>query len=72
MQSTRAGDSVAAAASPVQAQSAPIVDDEQFMDNVREALDNGCEAVCAYCGTGLAGDGLDMHERACPYPEQAR
>lgn len=49
----------------------PIVDDETFMENVREGLGNGCEAVCGYCGTGLAGDGLDMHESGCPYPEQA-
>lgn len=44
----------------------PVVDDETFMENVREALGNGHDRVCAHCGVGTAGDGLDIHERFCP------
>jgi predicted molibdopterin-dependent oxidoreductase YjgC len=48
----------------------PIVPDSTFMDNVREAHENGHEVVCAYCGVGVSPDGLDMHETGCPYPDQ--
>jgi len=44
----------------------PVVIDATFMENVREALTNGYDAVCAACGVGLAGDDMDIHERACP------
>ena len=43
----------------------PVVDDERFMDNVREALTNGYDHVCAQCGIGVAHDDMDMHERGC-------
>jgi hypothetical protein len=44
----------------------PVVDDGTFMENVREALSNGCDRLCAHCGIGTAGDDLDIHERVCP------
>lgn len=44
----------------------PVVADAAFMENVREALGNGYERVCARCGVGTAGDDMDIHERACP------
>lgn len=44
----------------------PVVSDATFMENVREALGNGYDRLCAHCGVGTAGDGLDIHERACP------
>lgn len=44
----------------------PVVDDHRFMENVREALTNGYDRVCAHCGVGTAYDGLDIHERRCP------
>lgn len=45
---------------------APVVDDETFMENVREAHVNGYDRVCAHCGVGTAGDDMDIHERRCP------
>lgn len=42
----------------------PTVDDRTFMENVREALGNGYDRLCAHCGVGTAGD--DMDERSCP------
>lgn len=44
----------------------PVVMDSTFMENVREALSNGYDRVCARCGVGTAGDDLDIHERTCP------
>lgn len=44
----------------------PVVDDAKFMANVREGLGNGCGICCAFCGVGLAGDDMDIHERGCP------
>jgi hypothetical protein len=44
----------------------PVVDDARFMQNVREALINGYDRLCANCGVGTAGDDMDMHERGCP------
>lgn len=44
----------------------PVVDDATFMKNAREALSNGYERLCAYCGIGTARDGMDIHERRCP------
>ena len=44
----------------------PAVDDRTFMENVREALENGYDRVCALCGIGTAADGMDIHERRCP------
>lgn len=44
----------------------PAVDDETFMDNVDEALVNGYDFVCARCGTGMNGDGMEIHDRRCP------
>jgi hypothetical protein len=43
----------------------PIVDDATFMDNVREALENGYDRCCARCGTGTY-DGYEIHEKSCP------
>ena len=43
----------------------PVVSDETFMGNVREALENGYDRCCAHCGTGTY-DGYEIHERACP------
>lgn len=37
----------------------------RFIANVLEARENGCDDVCAECGTGIAADGLEMHERDC-------
>lgn len=39
--------------------------DRSFMDNVREARENGFDVVCVICGVGVS-DGLDIHERGCP------
>jgi len=44
----------------------PVVSDETFMRNVREALGNGYDRLCAHCGVGTAFFNLDIHERACP------
>jgi hypothetical protein len=44
----------------------PVVDDETFMENVREALVNGYDRVCARCGVGTAPDNLDIHMSNCP------
>lgn len=44
----------------------PVVSDATFMENVREALGNGYDRVCANCGVGTAADDTDIHERACP------
>ena len=44
----------------------PVVPDDTFMENVREALVNGYDRVCARCGIGTAGDDMDIHERKCP------
>ena len=44
----------------------PVVDDATFMENVREALSNGYDRLCARCGVGTAGDDMDIHERRCP------
>lgn len=44
----------------------PVVSDARFMENVREALMNGYDRLCARCGIGTAGDDMDIHERACP------
>jgi hypothetical protein len=41
------------------------VDDDRFMENVREARDNGYDRVCAACGVGVY-DESDIHERSCP------
>jgi hypothetical protein len=49
----------------------PVVADATFMENVREALGNGYERVCAHCGVGTAGDDMDIHERACPEFDEA-
>lgn len=43
----------------------PVVSDEKFMANVREALENGYDLCCARCGVGIH-DESDMHERRCP------
>lgn len=43
----------------------PVVTDAEFMENVREALDNGYDRCCARCGTGTY-DGMEIHDRACP------
>jgi hypothetical protein len=43
----------------------PAVPDDEFMENVREALGNGFELVCAWCGSGIY-DESDMHVRGCP------
>lgn len=43
----------------------PVVDDERFMENVREALANGYDRLCARCGAGTY-DGYEIHETACP------
>lgn len=43
----------------------PVVPDDTFMENVREALDNGYDRVCAHCGCAMA-DESDIHERRCP------
>jgi hypothetical protein len=48
-----------------------VVDDETFMENVREALGNGYDRVCAHCGIGTAGDDMDIHERVCPEYDEA-
>lgn len=49
------------------------VDDETFMENVREAIENGYDRCCVKCGTGVY-DGYEIHDRACPEydPDQAR
>lgn len=44
----------------------PVVDDQTFMENVREALINGHDQCCAHCGVGTAFDGMDIHETQCP------
>lgn len=44
----------------------PVVDDQTFMGNVREALENGHDRCCARCGVGTAFDDMDIHERGCP------
>lgn len=44
----------------------PVVADDTFMGNVRDALGNGYDRVCAHCGVGTAGDDMDIHERKCP------
>lgn len=44
----------------------PVVDDDDFMDNVRDALENGYDRCCAHCGVGTAGDETEIHERECP------
>lgn len=50
---------------PIDTEDAPVVSDETFMANVREALGNGYDRLCARCGVGVY-DESDMHERACP------
>lgn len=44
----------------------PVVDDATFMENVKEALENGHDRCCANCGVGTAGDDMDIHEKTCP------
>ncbi len=44
----------------------PVIDDARSMENVREALGNGYDRLCARCGIGTAGDDMDIHEPACP------
>lgn len=41
---------------------APTVDDQTFLENVREARENGFDLVCSECGAGMSGDGMDIHE----------
>jgi hypothetical protein len=43
----------------------PVVPDDRYMANVREALGNGYDLVCALCGVGVY-DVTDIHERSCP------
>lgn len=43
----------------------PAVDDVTFMENVREAIENGFDLVCSRCGVGVY-DESDIHERRCP------
>jgi len=43
----------------------PVVSDATFMENVREALENGYDRVCARCGVGTYDDS-DIHEMPCP------
>jgi hypothetical protein len=43
----------------------PVVDNDTFMENVREALSKGFDRLCAHCGVGVYDDS-DIHERACP------
>lgn len=38
--------------------------DDDFMQHVRDARENGYELVCVECGVGVADDS-DMHERGC-------
>lgn len=49
---------------------APVVSDDKFMANVREAHFNGYDRVCAHCGVGTAADNMDIHERACPESDE--
>jgi hypothetical protein len=39
--------------------------DGTFMENVREARENGYDRLCATCGVGVY-DASDIHERTCP------
>ena len=41
------------------------VDEDTFMQNVREALSNGFDRCCSQCGVGIYDDS-DTHERRCP------
>lgn len=41
-----------------------LVSDETFMNNVREARENGYDRLCAECGVGVYDD-TDIHERGC-------
>lgn len=43
----------------------PVVGDDTFMKNVRDALENGYDRLCAHCGVGVY-DISDIHERGCP------
>lgn len=36
-----------------------------FMAEVAEAIENGCDWCCVECGTGIAGDGMEMHAPGC-------
>jgi hypothetical protein len=44
----------------------PVVADDIFMENIRDALSDGYDLACAHCGVGTAGDDMDIHERQCP------
>jgi hypothetical protein len=44
---------------------AQVGTDEEFMAEVRDARENGYDVLCAECGTGMAGDGMEMHVRGC-------
>lgn len=59
-------------ASPDRADDKPDVDDDTFIENVREAITNGCEMACVWCGIGLSGDGMDAHDRHCRLWEEFR
>ena len=49
----------------------PVIDDAAFMKNVRDALGNGYDRLCAHCGIGTAGDDMDIHDRLCPEYDEA-
>ncbi len=42
----------------------PVVDDKTFMENVRDAIENGYDRCCSHCGVGVY-DASDIHERRC-------
>ena len=42
----------------------PVLTDEKFMANVREARENGHDIVCVECGSGIFDDS-DIHDREC-------
>jgi hypothetical protein len=40
--------------------------DGEFLENVREARDNGMDSVCSICGGGIMADGEELHDTGCP------